>query len=481
MKFFYLTFPLLFFCVPQFNKNKFCDYKSEAFKFEVLLRLARQDNSAYCFFNARNSAGNSTGIGTGGGTGTTTGMATGTGTATGTGVSTVATPVFSPTSGNYNTPQYLTITTSTPGANIYFTINGTTPTSSSTLYNPSAVIHLWAIAGLTFKAIATKSGMTDSAVATAEYSYLPLKTGQSLCYDASNPVACSGTGVDGAFQSGSGGTYVNNGNETITDNKTGLTWLQCPLGLSGGLCNIGGASNTDYPTAISACSSLNFAGRTWRLPKYFELQTLIHYGTLNPAIDTSFFPGAIGVSFWSSTTVVATPTNAYTIDFTNGVGSSTVAKNTSTPLTRCVSGQQKDISSNFVDNQDGTIQDKLTGLVWQKCSRLLTNDASCSGTPSAGSGGWILALTYCNGLNLASRSWRLPNINELYSILDVSVATSPTINTSIFPNTGAGPNYWSSTTLNGNAANGWLIGFAAGAIPLSGKGGGNQIRCVSGP
>ena len=216
------------------------------------------------------------------------------------------------------------------------------------------------------------------------------------------------------------------------------------------------------------------------MPRYFELQTLIHYGAVNPAIDTSFFTGAVANNFWTSTNVVGMPSNAYTIDFTNGAASSSVAKTNNTPLTRCVSGQQKDITSNFIDNSDGTIRDKLTGLIWQKCSQGQTNDSSCS--IAANAVGWPAGLIYCNGLNLANRTWRLPNINELYSILDVSVTTSPTINSSIFPNTGAGPNYWTSSTVNGTVGNGWLIALAAGSsIATGGKAGANQIRCVSGP
>jgi hypothetical protein len=44
-------------CNSSISKNKFCDPASESFKFELLYRLYKQDNSAYCFLGARNPAG----------------------------------------------------------------------------------------------------------------------------------------------------------------------------------------------------------------------------------------------------------------------------------------------------------------------------------------------------------------------------------------------------------------------------------------
>jgi hypothetical protein len=44
-------------CNSPISKNKFCDPASESFKFELLFRLYKQDNSAYCFLGARNPAG----------------------------------------------------------------------------------------------------------------------------------------------------------------------------------------------------------------------------------------------------------------------------------------------------------------------------------------------------------------------------------------------------------------------------------------
>src|SRR5262245_19776257 len=52
-----------------------------------------------------------------------------------------------------------------------------------------------------------------------------LKTGQTTCYDPAGAVIlCAGTGQDGELQNGLARSYVDNGDGTITDTKTGLMW-----------------------------------------------------------------------------------------------------------------------------------------------------------------------------------------------------------------------------------------------------------------
>lgn len=78
-----------------------------------------------------------------------------------------ATPVATPAGGTYSSAQSVTLASSTSGASIYYTDDGSTPTSSSTLY--SGAITVPASATTTIKAIATASGYTDSAVMEEEY------------------------------------------------------------------------------------------------------------------------------------------------------------------------------------------------------------------------------------------------------------------------------------------------------------------------
>lgn len=78
----------------------------------------------------------------------------------------VATPTFDPAPGSYGSPVSVTITDATPGASIYYTTDGTIPTTSSTSYaGPIAVGST-----TTVEAIAVAGGYSNSAVATAAYS-----------------------------------------------------------------------------------------------------------------------------------------------------------------------------------------------------------------------------------------------------------------------------------------------------------------------
>jgi hypothetical protein len=76
-----------------------------------------------------------------------------------------APPVASPAAGAVANGQQITLATATAGASIYYTTDGSTPTTESTLYSSPIAI----TAATTIKAIATKNGMTDSDVLTAAY------------------------------------------------------------------------------------------------------------------------------------------------------------------------------------------------------------------------------------------------------------------------------------------------------------------------
>jgi len=78
---------------------------------------------------------------------------------------TTATPTFSPAPGNFTSAQSVTISDSTAGATIYYTTDGTTPTSSSTKYSSAISI----ASTTTLEAIATASGDSQSAVASGVY------------------------------------------------------------------------------------------------------------------------------------------------------------------------------------------------------------------------------------------------------------------------------------------------------------------------
>lgn len=76
-----------------------------------------------------------------------------------------ATPTFSPAAGAVEAGTTVTIATTTEDAEIYYTTDGTNPTSASTKYTAAIAIN----EAVTIKAIAIKDGLDDSAVATAAY------------------------------------------------------------------------------------------------------------------------------------------------------------------------------------------------------------------------------------------------------------------------------------------------------------------------
>ncbi len=98
---------------------------------------------------------------------------------------TVSTPTFSLAGGTYTTAQTVTITCSTSGATIYYTTNGSKPSTSSTMYNGAITIS----ETTTLKAIAIKDG-TESSVAEATYTINtgggdePTPSGETLLWES---------------------------------------------------------------------------------------------------------------------------------------------------------------------------------------------------------------------------------------------------------------------------------------------------------
>lgn len=89
----------------------------------------------------------------------------------------VAQPIANPSEGKVEVDTEITLTSTTPGASIYYTLDGTTPTTESTLYSNDnkPVIDK----ALTLKAFAVNEGMTDSEVSTFVYT-VPVKVTYEL-------------------------------------------------------------------------------------------------------------------------------------------------------------------------------------------------------------------------------------------------------------------------------------------------------------
>lgn len=92
----------------------------------------------------------------------------------------VKTPTFSVSEGSYIENQSVTISCATDGATIYYTTDGNDPTTSSSTYSSAISIS----STTTVKAMAVKSGLTDSEIASATYTIRPSKV-YNLVTDAS--------------------------------------------------------------------------------------------------------------------------------------------------------------------------------------------------------------------------------------------------------------------------------------------------------
>ena len=147
-------------------------------------------------------------------------------------------------------------------------------------------------------------------------------------------------------------------------------------------------------------------------------------------------------------------------------GAEYIVLKTSNQKVRCVSGNIATTQS-FTDNGDGTIKDNHTSLIWQKCIMGFNNDINCSddgnGTNNAST--WADALAYCENLNLGgSTNWRLPNINELKSILDNKKVSAPFVD-NLFLNT-TGP-FWTSSTNIANTNDAFYVYFYDGYVVIN--------------
>jgi len=119
-------------------------------------------------------------------------------------------------------------------------------------------------------------------------------------------------------------------------------------------------------------------------------------------------------------------------------------------------------SSDFTLIGDGSmVRHETTGLEWQRCAvGQVWQDNRCNGSASTMT--WQQALQA--GAELGE-GWRLPNINELRSIVE-ECRTTPAINQAVFPNTALAL-FWSASPAVGESARVWGVGFQAGPVGFS--------------
>lgn len=143
-----------------------------------------------------------------------------------------ATPTFSPAPGTYTSAQTVTLADTTSGASIYYTTNGTTPTTTSTKYAAAITVS----STQTIQAIAVATGYTNSPVASATY------TINTVLPTVATPTF-----------SPSPGTYTTSQSVTMSDATSGATIYYTTNG------TIPTASSTRYtsPVTVSATETLS--------------------------------------------------------------------------------------------------------------------------------------------------------------------------------------------------------------------------------
>ena len=112
------------------------------------------------------------------------------------------------------------------------------------------------------------------------------------------------------------------------------------------------------------------------------------------------------------------------------------------------------------------VTDNLTGLMWVR-------------SPSTTPDNWVNALTSANNLTRCGFSdWRLPNVNELESLMNSEVANPATwLNTQGFNGIQAG-SYWSSSSDASSVVDAWYVALNSGRVSATTKSGVDYVLPV---
>jgi hypothetical protein len=241
-------------------------------------------------------------------------------------------------------------------------------------------------------------------------------------------------------------SYSDFGNGAVRDDLTCLVWEKSPDATPGYF--------QDNHDRCASLKSQGFAGFIdWRLPTRIELTSIVDF-TRSPAVSAAAFPGAPGGyhrtgSDWFETISGQSTANfAWIFNMGSGLTSNAYSKTASTAIARCVRGNgtgegQTEFAAEPTDHyavSSGEVTDKYTGLVWQQ---------GTSPTKLA----WSDAAGYCASLTLNGRTWRVPSVNELATLVDEKQA-SPAINRTVFPGTPSGNSRTTDTT--GETGRNWF-------------------------
>lgn len=190
----------------------------------------------------------------------------------------------------------------------------------------------------------------------------------------------------------------------------------------------------------------------WRIPTAKELASIVNCDSSEPAVDSKgSFSDINPGEYWTATS--GTGDQAYYVDFSDG----SIKLADDVTVEKYVIAVRGSTSTNadFVVNDDDTITDKVTGLMWRKTSH---NNED-----------WEGALLSCEALvSEGFDDWRLPSRAELLSIVDY---TKDPVESALIGSTFSVEKdlYWTSTSYvkavtDDPAGRAWAINFADGTL-----------------
>ncbi|RZB31151.1 MAG: hypothetical protein SRB2_04676 [Desulfobacteraceae bacterium Eth-SRB2] len=259
-------------------------------------------------------------------------------------------------------------------------------------------------------------------------------------------------------------TFTDNGDGTVTDDVTGLMWIQN---------DDKQVQNKD--AACEYCADLSkeeFAGYgDWRAPTIEELQTTIDYRDNLPAGDDILFNGTTNRYYLSSTEQHNVSDYYWTIDSSIGAVINWSSEFSSwfgwpsSAYIRCVRGNM--VKTTFVDNGDEETVTSSDGLVWSK----QTSDEMMN---------WEAAKAYCEDLEAGGMSdWFLPTVEELRTLIAYDQA-GPAADTLLFEIETENYGYYlTATDLDGDTeTKAWQIAFLSGYTEPLNKTIAGWVRCA---
>lgn len=237
--------------------------------------------------------------------------------------------------------------------------------------------------------------------------------------------------------------------EGIRDDVTGLVWQATT--------NTG---TTTWAEALAYCEEL---GPGWSLPTRIELTTIVNHVVSGAKVDTAVFSFGGGAGWtWASTPWVVNERRGLTgddalswfINFALGDSNNSLSQTAASAYSRCVRvPETTSLPAEHYTVTEGEVTDHYTGLIWQR--------GHSGNTPSMT---FEQAAAYCSDLDLAGRSWRLPTVNEIASIVDdvPSGDVSPATDHDVFPDTAPDAQYWSQSQYGTNLDEHWTLNFEDG-------------------